>query len=143
MAADCIERMLQLMSATSCMQSMSASAGTAVSILESPQVMNICIKTIHMELHGLHSASTNKARACRSSSVITKGSLGHCQDVAARQRLRVALCLQDAFGILMKMGEAGVMPTVDTYNTLMDVCTRRSDPQAVTRLFQQMRQAGS
>ena len=44
--------------------------------------------------------------------------------------------------MLYQMGEAGVTPSVDTFNTLMDACLMRSDPQAVVRLFQQMQQSG-
>lgn len=53
------------------------------------------------------------------------------------------LCwLQDAFGMLAEMGKEGVMPTVDTFNTLMDACIRRVNPAAVPRLFNQMEQSG-
>ena len=51
--------------------------------------------------------------------------------------------MQDAFGMLNEMGQTGVMPTVDTFNTLMDACVRRSDPPAVLRLFRQMVQSGA
>jgi len=51
--------------------------------------------------------------------------------------------VQEAFGMLNEMGKAGVMPTVDTFNTLMDACIRRVDPSAVLRLFRQMVQSGS
>ena len=44
--------------------------------------------------------------------------------------------------MLYQMGKAGVTPSVDTFNTLMDACLMRSDPQAVVRLFQQMQQSG-
>jgi len=44
--------------------------------------------------------------------------------------------------MLSEMGKAGVMPTVDTFNTLMDACIRRVDPPAVLRLFRQMQQSG-
>ena len=50
--------------------------------------------------------------------------------------------VQEAFGMLNEMGKAGVMPTVDTFNTLMDACIRRVDPPAVLRLFRQMVQSG-
>lgn len=50
--------------------------------------------------------------------------------------------LQDAFGMLTEMGKQGVMPTVDTFNTLMDACIRRVNPAAVPRLFKQMEQSG-
>ena len=50
---------------------------------------------------------------------------------------------QDAFGMLNEMGQTGVMPTVDTFNTLMDACVRRNDPPAVLRLFRQMVQSGA
>jgi len=49
--------------------------------------------------------------------------------------------VQEAFGMLNEMGKAGVMPTVDTFNTLMDACIRRVDPPAVLRLFRQMVQS--
>lgn len=45
--------------------------------------------------------------------------------------------------MLNEMGKAGVIPTVDTFNTLMDACIRRVDPPAVLRLFRQMVQSGS
>lgn len=45
--------------------------------------------------------------------------------------------------MLNEMGKAGVMPTVDTFNTLMDACIRRVDPPAVLRLFRQMVQSGA
>ena len=51
--------------------------------------------------------------------------------------------LQDAFGMLTEMGKEGVMPTVDTFNTLMDACIRRVNPAAVPRLFKQMEQSGT
>ena len=51
--------------------------------------------------------------------------------------------MQDAFGMLNKMGKAGVVPTVDTFNTLMDACICRVDPPAVLRLFRQMVQSGA
>ena len=44
--------------------------------------------------------------------------------------------------MLNEMGRAGVVPTVDTFNTLMDACIRRVDPAAVLRLFRQMVQSG-
>lgn len=45
--------------------------------------------------------------------------------------------------MLNEMGQTGVMPTVDTFNTLMDACVRRNDPPAVLRLFRQMVQSGA
>ena len=50
--------------------------------------------------------------------------------------------MQDAFGMLTEMERAGVTPTVDTWNTLMNACIRRVDPAAVLRLFHQMVQSG-
>ena len=44
--------------------------------------------------------------------------------------------------MLTEMGKEGVMPTVDTFNTLMDACIRRVNPAAVPRLFKQMEQSG-
>ena len=44
--------------------------------------------------------------------------------------------------MLTEMGKEGVMPTVDTFNTLMDACIRRVNPAAVPRLFHQMVQSG-
>lgn len=44
--------------------------------------------------------------------------------------------------MLREMGKEGVMPTVDTFNTLMDACIRRVNPAAVPRLFTQMKQSG-
>lgn len=55
----------------------------------------------------------------------------------------IILLLQDAFGMLTEMGKEGVMPTVDTFNTLMDACIRRVNPAAVPRLFKQMEQSGT
>lgn len=40
------------------------------------------------------------------------------------------------------MGQAGVVPTVDTFNTLMSACGKRGDHEAVLRLFKQLVQSG-
>lgn len=45
--------------------------------------------------------------------------------------------------MLTEMGNEGVMPTVDTFNTLMDACIRRVNPAAVPRLFDQMVHSGA
>ena len=50
--------------------------------------------------------------------------------------------MQDSFGMMSEMIEAGVIPTVDTFNTLMDSCSSRHDYEAVVRLYRQMVQAG-
>lgn len=44
--------------------------------------------------------------------------------------------------MLSEMAAAGVIPTVDTFNTLMDACSYRHDYEAVVRLFGHMVQSG-
>lgn len=44
--------------------------------------------------------------------------------------------------MLSEMTAAGVIPTVDTFNTLMDACSSRHDYEAVVRLFRHMVQSG-
>lgn len=45
---------------------------------------------------------------------------------------------QDALGTLRRMGEAGVVPSTDTFNTLMGACLARGDACAVPRLFRRL-----
>lgn len=46
--------------------------------------------------------------------------------------------LQDAIATLRSMGLAGVMPSTDTFNTLMSACLARGDAAAVPRLFRRL-----
>ena len=59
------------------------------------------------------------------------------------RRFHAATCVQDGFGMLSEMSLAGVVPTVDTFNTLMDACILRHDYHAVLRLFRHMVQSGT
>ncbi len=45
---------------------------------------------------------------------------------------------QDAISTLRSMGMAGVVPSTDTFNTLMSACLSREDPGAVPRLFRRL-----
>ncbi len=45
---------------------------------------------------------------------------------------------QDALETLRSMGMAGVVPSTDTFNTLMGACLSRGDPGAVPRMFRRL-----
>ena len=50
--------------------------------------------------------------------------------------------MQATFELLKEMSDAGVGPTGDTFNTLMDAAIVCGDPEATLRLYKQMREAG-
>ena len=62
---------------------------------------------------------------------------------AANQSVRQLLekgtrILQDALTTLRDMGMAGVVPSTDTFNTLMSACFSRGDPASVPHLFRRL-----
>ena len=46
--------------------------------------------------------------------------------------------MQDALMTLREMGMAGVIPSTDTFNTLMSACFDRGDPSAIPHLFRRL-----
>ena len=46
--------------------------------------------------------------------------------------------MQDALMTLREMGMAGVVPSTDTFNTLMSACFDRGDPSAIPHLFRRL-----
>lgn len=53
-------------------------------------------------------------------------------------QLRCVCGGQGALATLRSMGMAGVVPSTDTFNTLMSACLSRGDPAAVLRLFRRL-----
>lgn len=51
---------------------------------------------------------------------------------------RKPVILQDALSTLRDMGMAGVVPSTDTFNTLMSACFSRGDPASVPYLFRRL-----
>lgn len=63
-----------------------------------------------------------------------------CLVTVAALSFDVCACVgaQDAISTLRSMGMAGVVPSTDTFNTLMSACLSKGDPGAVPRLFRRL-----